>query len=109
MLLNTGGTSPGLRRAPRTTVWGWTSETVAQTHTPTLVVAGVHDAQVPQERARHLHEDLGAQQKVFVDLGCSSHNAMWELNRTLLFEASREWLAEGTVKGAQEGIQRMGY
>jgi len=62
--------------------------------------------QVP---VRHLHEDLGAKQKVFVDLGWASHNAMWELNRTLLFEASREWLAEGTVNGAQEGILRMGY
>ena len=33
--------------------------------------------------------------KVLLDLGCSSHNAMWETNRTLLFDASAEWLANG--------------
>ena len=68
---------------------------VAKTQTPTLMVAGVHDKQVPIERVRQLYEDLGAKQKVFVDLACSSHNAMWEKNHLLLFRASLEWLQHG--------------
>ncbi len=43
----------------------------------------------------------GAPQKVLVDLGCASHNAMWESNHLLLFRASLEWLTSGTVNGAR--------
>jgi hypothetical protein len=56
-----------------------------------------------------LHADLGSTQKVVVDLACSSHNAMWEKNRLLMFEASIEWLANGTVQGKSSGELRLGY
>jgi len=100
---------PGVRRAPSTTVWGWNSEVVAKTLVPTLMVAGVHDKQVLPERVRDLYADLGSRQKVLVDLGCSSHNAMWETNHTLLFRASLEWLTQGSVNGTKEGVLRLGY
>ena len=100
---------PGVRRAPQTTTWGWDAATVAKTMTPTLMVAGIHDKQVPPERVRDLHADLGARQKVFIDLGCASHNAMWEKNHTILFRASLEWLEKGSVNGSQEGMLRLGY
>lgn len=100
---------PGVRRAPQTTTWGWNQATVAKTMTPTLMVAGIHDKQVPPERVRDLFADLGAKQKVMIDLGCSSHNAMWEKNHLVLFRASLEWLEKGTVNGAQDGILRLGY
>ena len=58
---------------------------------------------------RELYTDLGATQKVFIDLGCASHNAMWERNRTILFQASVEWLEKGTVNGATEGMLKLGY
>ena len=48
-------------------------------------------------------------QKVLVDLACSSHNAMWEKNRLLLFRASLEWLTGGTVNGTKDGTLRLGY
>lgn len=99
----------GVRRAPNTTTWGWNQSMVAKTQTPTLMVAGVHDKQVPIDRVRHLYEDLGAKQKVFVDLACSGHNAMWEKNRLLLFRASLEWLRHGTVNGKSAGMLQMGY
>jgi pimeloyl-ACP methyl ester carboxylesterase len=99
----------GVRRAPQVTTWGWTTAAVAKTQTPTLMVTGVHDKQVPPERVRELYEDLGAPHKVFVDLACSSHSAMWEKNHLLLFKASAEWLTKGSVNGMQEGMLKLGY
>jgi pimeloyl-ACP methyl ester carboxylesterase len=100
---------PGVRRAPATAVWGWTQAAVAKTMTPTLLVAGAHDKQVPPERVRDLFTDLGATQKVFADLACSSHNAAWEHNHLLLFKASLEWLTSATVNGAKQGMVKLGY
>ena len=99
----------GVRRAPQTTRWGWTPDVVRRTQVPTLMVSGVHDKQVMQEQVRNLYADIGSTQKVFVDLACSSHNAMWEKNHLLLFRASLEWLQSGTVNGMKTGMLRLGY
>jgi pimeloyl-ACP methyl ester carboxylesterase len=99
----------GVRRAPETANWGWNAAMVGKSQTPTLMVAGVHDKQVAPARVRELYADLGAQEKVFVDLACSSHNAMWETNHTILFRASLDWLTEGSVGGAKSGMLRLGY
>jgi len=99
----------GVRRAPQVTTWGWTTAAVAKTQIPTLMFAGVHDKQVNPDRVRELYSDLGSSKKVFVDLACSSHNAMWEKNHLLMFNASLEWLSKGTVQGKQEGMLRLGY
>jgi pimeloyl-ACP methyl ester carboxylesterase len=99
----------GVRRAPQVTSWGWTSAAVAKMSVPTLAVSGEHDKQVPQARVKDFYADLGAKQKVFIDLACSSHNAMWEKNHTLLFGASLEWLTRGTVNGMEQGTLRLGY
>ncbi len=99
----------GVRRAPQTTSWGWTQEVVAKTMIPTLMVSGEHDKQVDPERVRDFYADLGSPAKVFVDLACSSHNAMWEQNHMLLFRASLEWLRDGTVNGMKSGKLRLGY
>jgi pimeloyl-ACP methyl ester carboxylesterase len=100
---------PGVRRAPQTTVWGWTPALAGKTMVPALLVAGAHDKQVSPERVRELYADLGAAEKVFVDLACASHNAMWEKNRAYLFRASLEWLRQGTVNGAKSGMVKLGY
>ena len=99
----------GVRRAPNTPVWGWTRDVVAATKAPMLLVAGIHDVQVPPARVNEMYEDLGASEKVLLDLGCSSHNAMWEINAPLLFDASLQWLRDGTVDGQSNGIVRKGY
>ena len=100
---------PGMRRAPRTLVWGWNEAAVSQSQTPTLMVAAVHDVQVDAARVRDLYADLGAENKVLLDLGCASHNAMWERVHLQLFSASLEWLDNGTVDGVASGIVRRGY
>jgi pimeloyl-ACP methyl ester carboxylesterase len=100
---------PGVRRAPATAVWGWNAAAVGKTQTPTLMISGAHDKQVAPDRVRDLYADLGAHDKVFIDLACSSHNAMWEKNRRPLFKASLEWLTTGTVNGQKDGTVRIGY
>jgi pimeloyl-ACP methyl ester carboxylesterase len=98
----------GVRRAPSTTVWGWNAAVVGRTQTPMLLVAPLLDAQVAPARVRELYEDLGATEKVLLELGCASHNAMWEGNRDILFGATREWLERGTVNGLGSGRLRLG-
>lgn len=100
---------PGIRRAPATTSWGWTPALVGKTVIPTLLFSPIHDGQVAPARVRELYDDLGATDKVLVDLACSSHNAMWETNHRLMFRASLEWLERGTVDGKKAGIVQMGY
>jgi pimeloyl-ACP methyl ester carboxylesterase len=99
----------GVRRAPQVTSWGWTQAAAAKIQVPALLVAGAHDKQVQPERVRDLYTDLGSKQKVFVDLGCSSHNALWENNHKVLFQASLDWLTKTSVNGTESGVLKLGY
>jgi len=99
----------GVRRAPAVPSWGFNRNTVSKMRTPTLMVSGVHDKQVNPNNVRAFYEDLASPEKVFVDLACSSHNAMWEKNHLLLFQASLEWFQQGTVNGAKTGMLKLGY
>ena len=101
--------STGVRRAPQVTVWGWNQTVVSKTQTPTLMVTGQYDGQVPPARVRDLYADLASERKVLIDLACSSHNAMWEKNHLLLFQASLDWLTKGTVDGKDQAMLRLGY
>jgi pimeloyl-ACP methyl ester carboxylesterase len=100
---------PGVRRAPVVTSWGFNQAMVSAMRTPTLMVTGEHDKQVAPSRVRDLYADLGAGQKVLIDLACSSHNAMWERNHLLMFKASLEFLTKGTVNGQEQATIRLGY
>src|SRR3954470_22153132 len=102
--------SPAVRRAPIASgSWGWTTDKVKAMTTPTLMVSGINDKQVNPERVRDFYADIGSPQKAFIDLGCSSHNAMWEKNHLLLFQASLEWLEKGTVNGQSQAMLKLGY
>ena len=100
---------PGVRRAPLVTNYGWNQAAAAKVQVPVLLVAPALDKQVVPATVKSLFEDLASKQKVLVDLGCSSHNALWEKNHLLLFNASLEWLTKGSVEGKQEGVVRLGY
>jgi pimeloyl-ACP methyl ester carboxylesterase len=99
----------GVRRAPSVPTWGFNQAVVGKMQTPYLMVTGAHDKQVVPDRVRQLYADLGSKQKIFIDLACSSHNAMWEKNRLLLYQASLEWLRDGKVNGMTEGMLKLGY
>lgn len=98
----------GVRRAPSVTTWGWGAAEVARQQTPMLLIAPETDGQVSPASVIALYEDLGATNKVLIHLACSSHNAMWETNRHLLFGASLEWLRTGAVQGTENGELRLG-
>lgn len=100
---------PGGRRAPSVPSWGFSKAVVAKMTTPFLMVSGENDKQVPPDRVRQLYADLGSRRKVFIDLACASHNAMWEKNRQMLFKASLDWLTTGKVDGVDQGMLRKGY
>jgi len=101
--------NPPARRAPVTARGpGWTPEMAKNTKIATLMVSGQNDGQVNPQNVRNLYADIGGD-KVFVDLACSSHNAMWEKNHLLMFAASREWLDKGTVNGQKNVMLKLGY
>ena len=101
----------GVRRAPSGGGGAgggtWTQAMAQSTQIPTLMVSGVNDGQVNPASVKNLYEDLGSKQKVFVDLACSSHNAMWEKNHMLLFQAALDWLTQTTVQGTQNGMIKL--
>jgi pimeloyl-ACP methyl ester carboxylesterase len=99
----------GVRRAPAVPTWGFEKTSVARIRAPYLMVAGIHDKQVEPKVVQEFYEDLGSQQKVLLDLGCSSHNAMWEKNRGLLFDATVQWLRDGKLNGVSTGVVKLGY
>ncbi len=99
----------GVRRAPRTTTWGLNAEEVGSMRTPMLLIAPETDGQVSPDRVVQLYEDSGSSQKILIDLACSSHNAMWETNRQILFNASLQWLRDGMVDGLESGRLRLGH
>lgn len=99
---------PGVRRAPNVPTWGFNQEVVAKLQTPYLMVTGEHDKQIAPTLVRELYSDLGSKEKVLIELACSSHNAMWEKNHLLLFQASLDWIRDGKVNGISSGILKMG-
>ena len=99
----------GVRRAPQVTSWGWNAQMAGSLKIPALLVAGVHDKQVLPASVKNLYDALGSESKVFAELACSSHNALWERNHTLLFQASLDWLTTGKVSGSAKGEIRLGF
>ncbi len=98
----------GTMRSPNTIRWGWNKQMVNHSETPTLVIVGEHDEDRFIERGKDLYEDIGAEEKVLIDLACASHMAQFESNRLLLFDASLQWLRDGTVNGMKSGVIRIG-
>jgi hypothetical protein len=99
----------GVRRAPMVPTWGFNKEAVRSVTVPYLMITGEHDKQIEPRLVYELYGDLASETKVLVDLACSSHNAMWEKNRKLLYDATVQWLREGRVNGLANGVVRLGY
>jgi pimeloyl-ACP methyl ester carboxylesterase len=92
----------GVRRAPRVPTFGWTPQAVAAMQTPLLMVAGAQDVQITPDRVAALYDDYGGR-KLLLEMPCASHNAMWEKDAEVLFEASYQWLTRGSYLGRNSG------
>jgi pimeloyl-ACP methyl ester carboxylesterase len=98
----------GVRRAPNVAMHSWNRQVVSAMTVPALFVAAALDKQALPDRVKALYTDYGASAKVLLDLGCASHNALWERNRLLLFQASLDWFSRGEVKGSRSGVVQLG-
>jgi alpha-beta hydrolase superfamily lysophospholipase len=89
-------------RARTITPWGW-NQTVAPTiKVPMLIIVGQNDTLLGN--ARDLYQDLGAEDKVLVEVPCASHFLVWETNHKILHTASKKWLRHGSLKGVRQGV-----
>jgi len=100
-----------VRRVPTFPTFFWNRSLAAKLHTPTLIVEGETDAMAPvsmPDAIRAAFTDIGSPSKIYSDLACSSHFAMWETRHLAMFAASLEWLRAGTVNGLAGGEVRLG-
>jgi pimeloyl-ACP methyl ester carboxylesterase len=103
------GWGPGVRRQLPRLGYGVNPEVAKQIRVPIAMAAGKFDKIVPPAAVRAYFDDLASSDKVFIDLGCSSHFAMWEKNRALLFKASLDWIRDGKINGMSRGEMKLGY
>jgi pimeloyl-ACP methyl ester carboxylesterase len=103
--------APDQRRVPSASAWRWNRSIAARVQAPTLVVSGEFDSMTPASvpaAMRAAYADLGTPHKVFLDMACTSHFALWETRHLILFQASLDWLRDGSVNGVSEGTLRLG-
>jgi len=93
----------GVRRAPRAATFGWGRDVVAGSTAPLLMVAGTNDGQVNAQLVKNLYNDYGGP-KLYLEMSCSSHNAMWESDAQQLFEATYQWLNTRSYDGMSSGM-----
>jgi pimeloyl-ACP methyl ester carboxylesterase len=102
--------APDQRRVPTAPSWLWNRSIATNVQAPTLVISGELDQMTPftvPALMRAAYADLGTTEKVFLDIPCASHFAMWEAPHLRLFGASREWLRDGSVHGEHAGEVRL--
>jgi pimeloyl-ACP methyl ester carboxylesterase len=102
--------APDQRRVPTAPPWRWNRSTATRVQTPSLIISGELDQMSPMSVPavmRTVYADLGTPDKVFLDMPCASHFAMWEAPHLQLFRASQEWLRDGSVDGHKEGEVRL--
>jgi pimeloyl-ACP methyl ester carboxylesterase len=98
------GPDVGVMRGRTATNFGWTRALAEKVEPPTLVIVGEFD----RLAERHtVYEQLGARDKVFLDVACASHFMVWEKQHKVLHTASLEWLQKGTVRDVKRGEFRV--
>lgn len=88
-------------RAPTRTYWGWNANSAKKISVPTLIMVGEQDRLIGSNR--DLFDDLGAPDKVFLNISCATHFVVWEKQRHILHRASLEWLQNTQLNGARTG------
>lgn len=89
----------GIMRAPNRMNFGW-RDSLQRLQCPTLCVLGEQD-----NYARRIEawRGLGAPQRAFLRIAGCSHFMQFERARRVLWKATGEWLASGTLAGCSSG------
>lgn len=95
---------PGGLRAPNRTYWGWNAKSAAKIKVPVLIMVGEWDRLTKSNR--ELFQDLGSQNKVYLDIACGTHFLVWEKQHIVMKKASLDWLRNTSLQGAQTGYFR---
>ena len=101
-LAQTWGTQP-LWRSPVQSLWGWDPTAVKQIAAPSLVIVGDLDLTAPPASGHAVYNDMVVAQKVYVHVECAAHQMLWESQHNVLYQASLQWLLDGTFAGQTSG------
>ncbi len=87
-------------------MWGWNQTFAGLLKTPTLLLGGEFDqgSVSDPEHIRQLYEDLGTDNKVFVEIAGTGHLINFEWQHTVLQGATADWLRDGSIQGVQQGL-----
>ena len=93
----------GVMRAPLLTAYGVNKSIIANLKIPTLVIGGMLDKNVVPSIRQAFFSDLGAVDKLHIEVTCASHFMLWENQYHALHRASRDWLRTQSVLGRKRG------
>ncbi len=102
------GWGAGTTRASLAAIRGWNATMAGRVQAPALLMSGELDTTVPPQNVRDLFQDLGAEQKVFLELACTSHGAQSQSHYKIVQDASIDWLLNGSLDGQTSGSLRKG-
>jgi pimeloyl-ACP methyl ester carboxylesterase len=94
-----GANGEGIIRAPNRMNFGWRTN-LGRIKAPTLVMLGEYDNYTQRLQA---WKGLAVEHRLFIKIACASHFVSFERGRHLLYRATQEWFARGTVDGAERG------
>ena len=98
----------GVMRVREGVQWGWNAEVASRLAVPTLIIRGEFDT--GQGGLQQVHELYGLVQndnKLRFTVQCAGHYMVWERQRWILHQVSKEWLKHGRVGGFTAGEFRI--
>lgn len=98
----------GVMRVREVVQWGWNAEVASQLTVPTLIIRGEFDS--GQGGRQDVHELYGLvknDNKLRFTVQCAGHYMLWEQQRWILHQVSKEWLKHGRVGGFDQGEFRI--
>ena len=104
------GSVEGVMRVRNPFLWGWTPTTVAFDGTlggsvPVLIIYGELDTQVAVSpfSVPALYNAIPGDHKLLFKVACTGHFMVWESQRRVLHNISKQWLKHGAVEGFTTG------
>ena len=96
--------SEGALRVREVTLWGWNKDVAEQLTVPTLIIRGEHDTgQGGRQDVHDLYGFVSNPNKLRFHVLCTGHFMLWEKQRTVLHDISKQWIKRGRVAGYEQG------